>query len=1266
MQHQKKTLNVIVLLTFLVSLVDGPLLCHRAADAYDGPPKDQDHGGARTVPDPGEPGWAACSAHASPVNAQTGDYLYSHRDLYLEGRGIPLEITRTYNSRDRYDGPFGYGWKFNLEMKLYVSFMGATEVVRIRQGDGVRIEFTRQDDGSYEPEKGWWDTLVKNTDGGFTWTQGRCSGGCGLPKYTFDGAGYLRTMDDPNGNRTTMSYDATGKLKTVTDASGRKLVIAYGTNNKIAMVTDPANRTFSYGYDANGNLTSYTDPSGRKTTCAYDSLHRLTSVTDARGNTETAITYDEAGRVATYSEGGGVYTMSYSPSNKTSYKRLPTGWSSWTIVYNSAGQPVSRTDPLYGYTSYTYDDKLRLTHITDPLYKTTTFEYDGRDNRTKMTDPLGNSTTFTYHATFNKITSQTDALGRKTTFTHDVYGNLAKITDATGNSTSLVYNQNGQLIQMTNPLGYVTNYAYDNYGYLSSVTDAAGNVTTYVHDVLGNLIEITNAAGGVSKYTYNVMGYITSFTDPLGNKTSYAYDANYNLIKITDAAGNITSYEYDAYDRLVKEKDPLGNETVRSFDVYGNLVSEKDPNGNVTQFTYDLLNRLTRKTHADGTSVSYAYDRLGNPTTVQDAKGNATGYQYDALGRMIQITHADGGKETFAYDKVGNMISRTDRKGNVIGFAFDSLNRVKEKVYPGNIKATFAYDALSRLTLAENAASKVTYGYDKMNRVVKATQDGKSVTYAYDKMGNRVKLIYPGGDFVRYAHDASGRLQTVSDSDGKAIATFTHDKLARRTKLQLSNDTESSYQYDKADRMTGLTHKRTSTGKTLASFVYGYDMADQRESLTTLAGQHDFSYDKKYQLTGATHPSAAAASYSYDAAGNRISTVDGGTTAYTVNNMNQYTVVGGVGFSYDQNGNLISDGANTYDYDFDNNLVKVQTAQDTITFEYDALGRRVSKSVDGNVTAYLYDGDHVLAETIPSGNTYQYLYGARIDEVLRMVKTGAGTKYFYHGDALGSVRLLTSATGGIVEQYAYDPFGQAQVANGAGTPLAKSAVGNPLLFTGRALDAETGLYHYRARSYDPGIGRFLQPDPVGQFLGGENLYAYVFNNPVNAIDPYGLYDWGYWKTKLAWGGAFIVAGGVVIFSGGLAAPLVAGTLAGTGVYVAHEAGQRKYQRQTLPCELEGWGWVLLKGVGTGLSGASTGVMVGRLVGPGLKEALGIGTQQTGQQILWSRKALELFNQGNRLEAEWAARRAGYSSLDHLMRFREQLFNAFKNRFPPGG
>jgi RHS repeat-associated protein len=173
---------------------------------------------------------------------------------------------------------------------------------------------------------------------------------------------------------------------------------------------------------------------------------------------------------------------------------------------------------------------------------------------------------------------------------------------------------------------------------------------------------------------------------------------------------------------------------------------------------------------------------------------------------------------------------------------------------------------------------------------------------------------------------------------------------------------------------------------------------------------------------------------------------------------------------------------------------------DRIEYAYDAAGRRIEKKVDGTTQVkYVYDGDHIIAEYNNAGTLLRkYVHGPCVDEPICMIEasgTYAGTHY-YHYDALGSVVAMTNSAGNVVQLYEYSVYGQV-AASDASHP-------NRFMFTGREFDKDTGLYYYRARYYNPEIGRFLQTDPIG-YGDGMNWYAYCGNRPVVCKDPTGLW-----------------------------------------------------------------------------------------------------------------------------------------------------------------
>jgi RHS repeat-associated protein len=180
-----------------------------------------------------------------------------------------------------------------------------------------------------------------------------------------------------------------------------------------------------------------------------------------------------------------------------------------------------------------------------------------------------------------------------------------------------------------------------------------------------------------------------------------------------------------------------------------------------------------------------------------------------------------------------------------------------------------------------------------------------------------------------------------------------------------------------------------------------------------------------------------------------------------------------------------------------------------MTLAYDARNRCVSRTVAGTATYYYFDNWNLLEERDASdGELEKYVHGATVDELINKIDS-TGTVYYLY-NALGNATALTSPAGAIIEQYSYDIFGAPTMTDGSGNPLTASAYNNRFLFTGREYLAGLNLYDYRNRVYSPGLGRFLQIDPIrlsrdpSGKAGGNNLYAYVLNNPLLLVDKLGL------------------------------------------------------------------------------------------------------------------------------------------------------------------
>jgi len=296
---------------------------------------------------------------------------------------------------------------------------------------------------------------------------------------------------------------------------------------------------------------------------------------------------------------------------------------------------------------------------------------------------------------------------------------------------------------------------------------------------------------------------------------------------------------------------------------------------------------------------------------------------------------------------------------------------------------------------------------------------------------------------------------------------LSYDNANCHTCLRLPNGVIATYGYDNDSRVTSITYGTggscSSPPSDLGNPTYSYD-ADGRRTGT--AGS----------LTAVTLPANVT-----------------GTTSYNADNAQ--TTFNGTALSYDANGNLTSDGTNTYTWDARNHLTAIGGGS-AASFTYDGFGRRVKKVIGGTTTQFLYDGLNPVQELNGRHNAAviaNLLTGLRVDEYF--TRTDSATSTFL-ADALGSTSgLVTSNNGPIATNYTYQPFGAATTGG--------SASGNSYQFTGRENDG-TGLYFNRARYYSATFQRFIAQDPIGFRGGDSNLYGYTFNSPTYWVDALGL------------------------------------------------------------------------------------------------------------------------------------------------------------------
>jgi RHS repeat-associated protein len=1146
----------------------------------------------RTSVNGGEP--PCQSSVGLPVNVTDGNVYLAQTDFkYAAAPGLgTLALTRSYNSLHQDQSVFGgIGWTSILDE--YVYELGPA--IQITFGDGTTAMFGTDDPDPF-PDSGF--TIFRplqnrpgtvkrdNSTGLFEFLDVDGS------RHQFSQTNRLISITDRNGHAVEIVYDG-GKIVSLRDSSGHIVSVVTTDFGLIQELTDATGSLARYTYDDSFRLSRVDYPDGSAFQYTYERIGfrprrtLLTEVRDALDNVVEKHEYDTSFKASTSETAGGLdkYRLDYvSPTE--------------TDVTDGLGR-VSK----FHFRTRTGVRNL-VTSVEGPCScqgsANTSWEYDTRGNVAKRTNSLGQDVLYTYDSS-NRVLTRTDARGT-TTYTRNVFGEILTAVDDLGTMEMNQYDENGNLRFQTDARGFTWAFVPDG-GLLRSVTDPLGNITRYNYDSPGNLIEITTPNRDTFAIARNGRGFPVGYTDPLGqttriardplnrpteitypdnttsaieydlagrlaserdrrgNTTRYQYDIGSRLSVVTNADGTSRSFAYDAMSRHTSTTDELGRTTDYEYDnqdrlsrkVYppamagaarlqegymfdsiGLLRQAIDAGGRVTIYDYDPANRLAHVTDPAARIQTYEYDGRSRPTAFIDSLGQRTEFGYEATGQLRHRTRA-GSTLRYEYDDDGRLLRRSDDNGAITSYAHDSTGNLTSILYPNGATVQYQYDAVSLLTSATNENGTVSISRDALGRP-KAVTDvfGKTISYEYDPNGNVSTLSLPPELLVAYQYDSLNRLTQVDDGAG-GVATFRYDNGGRRTTRDLPNGVRTGYTFDDLDRIVDLSDAKGAEPRTLNR--YEYESLPRIRAWTNLAGSRVLDYNDADELTSVTGSSSET--YAYDAVGNRTSSHR--SAAYSYSPFNRLETAGDVSLSYgnDKRGNPVSradsQGTWTYTWDFDSRLVAASASDGrSVQYRYDALGRLVKREPSvGPSTSYTYDGANVILDTSSNGSVVTYVNGLGIDE--KLWQTRAGAREFFSADHLGSVSALTDGSGDLLESRTYDAYGN-------GAPSTRTRFG----FTGRELDDMTGLMFYRARWYDPVLGRFLTEDPLG-LEAGANLYAYVQNAPTNYTDP--------------WGELQVAAGPVIVIGGGSGLAIVGGllvvpTFVAAALYYGHRAAQQ--------------------------------------------------------------------------------------------------------------
>jgi RHS repeat-associated protein len=991
-------------------------------------------------------------------NLKVGNFTVSFVDMSIPLAGMPIEIVRTYDSRDKRAGDFGVGWTLGLRsMRVEKTRVIGRDWVQTRSNTFIPrycLEATRPhivavtfpDNRTYKfrafttPQcqsggpiggatvsfapmpgthgslavEGSADVLVAGSVPGpvdllgfnnqdiFNTGVFRLTTEDGT-QYVVDQAGGLRSMRDTNGN--TLTVSATG----IHHSSGVSVAFTRDAAGRIAQVTDPTGNSVFYNYDARGDLTSFKDREAETTTYGYDAAHLLLDIKDPRGLQPMRNEYDAAGRLLSHTDAFGkkvIYAHDLAARRETVTDRLGN---QTVFEYDERGNVLYSRDAEGGEKRFVYDAEDNLLSETNALGKITTYTYDAQGNRTSAKDPLGNETKYTYNSTA-KLLTVTDALGRTTTTnTYDSGGNLTLTKDALNRETKYTYNAfNGQRTTTTDALGHITHYAYDSATNLTKKTDAFGHLTTYTYGALGTRKSQTTTRtlpDGTTEtlttnFEYDHEGRLTKTIYADNSTTKIEYDESGQQAATVDQLGRRTLYAYDEMGRMVKTTYPDGKKEETVYDAEGRRTKSVDRAGRETAYAYDRAGRLVKTTYPDGKFTTTAYDAAGQVASTTDALGQVTRFEYDAAGRRTKLTDALSQSTTYAYDANGNQTAVTDALLRTTHYEYDEMGRRVKTIYADGTFESVAYDELGRSVSKTDQAGKTTrFEYDKLGHLIKVT-DGLNgtTTYAYDELGQQVSQTDALNHTTRYEYDKLGRRvrRTLPLGQSESYAYDAAGNLFTRTDF---NGRTTTYAYDELRR---LIKKTPDAAFGQQPVTYTYTDAGRRQSMTDALGTTAYAYDTRDRLLSKATPQGTLA-YTYNAAGGLLSVSSNHAGGVSVN----------------------------YTYDELNRLKTATDAGGATTYAYNGVGNLESYTYPNGVTsAYSYNSLNRLT-SLSIGNTatslasYTYTLGAAGNRTSVAEQSGRSVSYNYDDLYRLTAETVTNDQGGAngTASYGYDAVG---------------------------------------------------------------------------------------------------------------------------------------------------------------------------------------------------------------------------------------------------
>ena len=883
----------------------------------------------------------------------------------------------------------------------------------------------------------------------------------------------------------------------------------------------------SLSYDSYGNVLSSVDAQGNRTVNQYAGpkqqlSYSKNSSADGQTSVEESYTYDPVSTSATFNLVTNVVVKSTYP--------------------DPANPAISKTDTVTTtYVEY-YPNKLPKTiketstgdqFGSSPLETTTTFQYDPQGLHVVLKTIL--TTLGTAQApTSLSISSAYDNKDRvrtivfadqsKVEYDYDLQNRIksetftpASSSPGSSRTTSYVYEDVTRQVTKILPTGEKSILTYTPYGSIEREQQAAadGTLRTTVINQLddtGRAVTATLPFGDISKQTTYVYGSnqkLRSATDALGQTTTYSYAT---AMRKRDPGTTIT--KASSLQDTTKVVSPDGKEVWTYQDRQGRVTKqvEKSPTKmRTTLFTYSTLGKVVQKQiiSSDKTEThKYGYDGFGQMILVEDALGQKYTYAYDRqgqlltakingvmqkqktyneLGWLLNSTNAAGEQEQYTYKTTGSVASFTDKAGQKTIYSYTEYNEPDRTAIQNLAGAEiywqkYTYAPTTRLLsgITSSESESLAYTYDRWNRNDTKTVAGKMYVFGYDNADRSVSIIYPDQKKVNYTFDNLNRINTVNYVDANNIAMmspvnygYTWGSNEHVYRKSFGNGMSQESKTDAFGERVSVNHYANSTAANWTE-TFGYDGLGNITALTRNNTAYTYTYDNVNRIQQENLPSGQNI-YTYDDRGNR-------QTLASVTLPPEMT--------WD---------SKTYTYNAANQLKTfTNNVGTTAAYSYYGDGLRATKTVNGQLTRYVYVNGKVIDELDASGNSKaRNIWGNEL--LYRQNSTAAdaqGGYYFFNGH--GDVVKVTDNSGNVLNSYDYDIWGNVTAKT--------ETMNNPFKYTGEMQDDETGFIYLRARYYDPSIGRFINEDTYEGQIDNPlslNRYTYVENNPLIYSDPTG-------------------------------------------------------------------------------------------------------------------------------------------------------------------